>query len=41
MMQLSNELARQKLKIERIKADTDKEFTKDRKDADKEMDNRF
>ena len=38
---LNGELSRQKLKIERIKADSLAEFKKDRGDASKEMDNRF
>ena len=38
---LGNELNRQRQKIERIKQDTLDEFTKDRRDIDKEMNNRF
>jgi hypothetical protein len=38
---LQTELGRQRQKIERIKADTLAEFTKDRADVNKEMQNRF
>lgn len=39
--QLETELARQRMKIERIKNDTLSEFNKDRTDITKEMNNRF
>ena len=38
---LGGELNRQREKIERIKSDTLDEFTKDKRDIDKEMNNRF
>lgn len=38
---LGNELNRQREKIERIKSDTLDEFSKDKRDIDKEMNNRF
>lgn len=38
---LSEELSRQRSRIEQIKADTLGEFQKDKRDMDKEMDNRF
>lgn len=38
---LGSELNRQREKIERIKSDTLDEFTKDKRDIDKEMNNRF